>query len=198
VLLYVAVSVIVLGNFSQGDLVKHADTAVAQAARSVLGNVGFIAVSIAALLATASAINAVLFSGMNIALGLGKERKLPSAFTSLLRGKLSLGVTFAIAGVLVMINFMDLSSIADVASAAFLITYLAVFVAHWRLAKETVSSRPVIVVGFLLMATVLIAFEISVFRSHWLSLLLTCVLVAAAVAFEFVMVARRAPAAHAA
>ena len=84
------------------------------------------------------------------------------------------------------------------ASAAFLITYLAVFVAHWRLAKETVSSRPVIVVGFLLMATVLIAFEISVFRSHWLSLLLTCVLVAAAVAFEFVMVARRAPAAHAA
>jgi len=198
VLLYVAVSVIVLGNVSQGDLVKYADTAVAQAARPVLGNVGFVAVSIAALLATASAINAVLFSGMNIALGLGKERKLPSAFTSLLRGKLSLGVTFAIAGVLVMINFMDLSSIADVASAAFLITYLAVFVAHWRLAEETASSRPVIVVGFLLMATVLIAFEISVFRSHWLSLLLTCVLVAAAVVFEFVMVARRTPAAHAA
>lgn len=198
VLLYVAVSVIVLGNVSQGDLVKYADTAVAQAARPVLGNVGFVAVSIAALLATASAINAVLFSGMNIALGLGKERKLPSAFTSLLRGKLSLGVTFAIAGVLVMINFMDLSSIADVASAAFLITYLAVFVAHWRLAEETASSRPVIVVGFLLMATVLIAFGISVFRTHWLSLLLTCVLVAAAVVFEFVMAARRAPAAHAA
>ena len=198
VLLYVAVSVIVLGNVSQGDLVKYADTAVAQAARPVLGNVGFIAVSIAALLATASAINAVLFSGMNIALGLGKERKLPSAFTSRLRGKLSLGVTFAIAGVLVMINFMDLSSIADVASAAFLITYLAVFVAHWRLAEETASSRPVIVVGFLLMATVLIAFEISVFRTHWLSLLLTCVLVAAAVVFEFVMAARRTPAAHAA
>ena len=198
VLLYVAVSVIVLGNVSQGDLVKYADTAVAQAARPVLGNVGFVAVSIAALLATASAINAVLFSGMNIALGLGKERKLPSAFTSRLRGKLSLGVTFAIAGVLVMINFMDLSSIADVASAAFLITYLAVFVAHWRLAEETASSRPVIVVGFLLMATVLIAFGISVFRTHWLSLLLTCVLVAAAVVFEFVMAARRAPAAHAA
>ena len=86
VLLYVAVSVIVLGNVSQGDLVKYADTAVAQAARPVLGNVGFVAVSIAALLATASAINAVLFSGMNIALGLGKERELPSAFTSLLRG----------------------------------------------------------------------------------------------------------------
>ena len=198
VLLYVAVSVIVLGNVSQGDLVKYADTAVAQAARPVLGNVGFVAVSIAALLATASAINAVLFSGMNIALGLGKERKLPSAFKLLLRGKLSLGVTFAIAGVLVMINFMDLSSIADVASAAFLITYLAVFVAHWRLAEETASSRPVIVVGFLLMATVLIAFGISVFRTHWLSLLLTCVLVAAAVVFEFVMVARRTPAAHAA
>ena len=198
VLLYVAVSVIVLGNVSQGDLVKYADTAVAQAARPVLGNVGFVAVSIAALLATASAINAVLFSGMNIALGLGKERKLPSAFTSLLRGKLSLSVTFSIAGVLVMINFMDLSSIADVASAAFLITYLAVFVAHWRLAEETASSRPVIVVGFLLMATVLIAFGISVFRTHWLSLLLTCVLVAAAVVFEFVMVARRTPAAHAA
>jgi amino acid transporter len=179
--------VVVLGNVSQADLVKYADTAVAQAARPVLGNVGFIAVSIAALLATASAINAVLFSGMNIALGLGKGRQLPSAFTSLVRGKLSRGVTIAIAGVLVMVNFMDLSSIADVASAAFLITYLAVFVAHWRLAAETASSRPVIAIGFALMATVLAAFEISVFRSQWISLLLTFALVGAAIVIEMVL-----------
>ena len=186
-LLYVAVSVIVLGNVSQGDLAKYADTAVAQAARPVLGNMGFVALSIAALLATASAINAVLFAGMNIALGLGKGRQLPSAFTALVRGKLSRGVTFAIGGVLVMVNFMDLSAFADVASAAFLITYLAVFVAHWRLASETKSSRAVIAIGFTLMATVLVVFEIAVFRSQWLSLLLTFGLVGAAFLIEVVL-----------
>jgi amino acid transporter len=187
ILLYVAVSVIVLGNVSQADLVKYADTAVAQAAKPVLGSAGFIAVSIAALLATASAINAILFSSMNIAQGLGKARQLPGAFTTVVRGKLSRGVLVAVVGVLAIINFLDLSAIADVASAAFLITYLAVFVAHWRLVKETKSSRVVIGVGACLMAVVLAVFETSVYRKSVTLLWLTVGLVVAAVAIELVL-----------
>ena len=131
ILLYVGISLVVLGNVSEADLAKYADTAVAQAARPVMGDVGFVAVSIAALLATASAINAMLFSSTNMAYGLGKEGQLPSAFTKFIHGKFSQGMLISVVGVLVLVNLLDLTSIANIASAALLITYLAVFIAHW-------------------------------------------------------------------
>ena len=187
ILLYVGISLVVLGNVSEADLAKYADTAVAQAARPVMGDVGFVAVSIAALLATASAINAMLFSSMNMAYGLGKEGQLPSVFTKFVHGKFSQGMLISVVGVLVLVNLLDLTSIANIASAALLITYLAVFIAHWRLAKETKSSRSIIAVGFILMAIVFATFEISVYHSQPLSLALTVCLVAAAVLIEIVL-----------
>ena len=44
-----------------------------------------------------------------------------------------------------------------------------------------------IAIGFTLMATVLVVFEIAVFRSQWLSLLLTFGLVGAAFLIEVVL-----------
>ena len=168
---HVAISLIVLRNVSEADLAKYADTAVAQAAKPVICNVGFVVVSIAALLATAAAINALLFSSMNMAFGMGKQEQLPSVFKKFVHGKFSQGVLISVVGVRVLVNFLDLTSIGSIASAALLITYLAVFVAHWRLAKETKNSR-------------VIVYEVSVFRSQPLSFALILCLVAAAVIIE--------------
>jgi amino acid transporter len=68
--LYVGLAVVVLQSISPENLPAHADTAVAEAARPVLGHFGFVVVSIAALLATASAINGTLFSAIRIATAL--------------------------------------------------------------------------------------------------------------------------------
>jgi amino acid transporter len=68
--LYVGLALVVLQNVSPVKLSTHADTSVAQAARPVLGHLGFVAVSFSALLATASAINATLFSAIQIAAAL--------------------------------------------------------------------------------------------------------------------------------
>jgi amino acid transporter len=184
IVLYVCVSVVVLGNVTTEDLVKYADTAVAEAARPVLGQGGFLAVSIAALLATASAINANLFSSMNIALGLGREGELPHPFIASVRGKMTNGVLVALVGVLLLVNFLDLSVIGNIASAVFLLTYLAVFCAHWQLASETATRRWIIAVGFVLMATVFVMFEIGVMRTQPIALFLTVALVAGAVLCE--------------
>jgi hypothetical protein len=83
---------IVPANVSESALHSYADTAAAQAVKPVTGNAGFFTLSIAALLATASAINARFFSGMNISYGLGVAGQLPGAFTALTCGKLSKGV----------------------------------------------------------------------------------------------------------
>lgn len=55
-------------------------------------------------------------------------------------------------------NFMRLDAIANVASATFLIAYIAVHVAHWRLSQETGGSRAAIMLGILSMAAVLLVF----------------------------------------
>jgi amino acid transporter len=78
--LYVGLAVVVLQSISPENLAAHADTAVAEAARPVLGHFGFVVVSIAALLATASAFNATLFSAIRIATALADTGRLPGAF----------------------------------------------------------------------------------------------------------------------
>src|SRR4029079_18144029 len=45
VVLYISLALVVLGNLPAEQLVKYADTAVAEAAKPVLGHFGFIAVS---------------------------------------------------------------------------------------------------------------------------------------------------------
>ncbi len=164
--LYVGLALVVLGNVTPAILAADADTAVAQAARPVLGTLGFTIVSIGALLATSSAINATLFSGLTIARALAEKRQLPPAFDQPAWGQGTKGLFWSVAGILVMTNWLDLSAIANIASATFLICYLAVFVAHWRLRALTGAHGAIILVGFLAMALVFASFMTSVWQSQ--------------------------------
>jgi len=67
-------------------------------------------------------------------------------------------VLSSIAAVLLIVNFFDLGTLANITSAAFLIIYLSVYVAHWCLIKETKANKWLVGGGFLTMATVLIGF----------------------------------------
>ncbi len=65
-----------------------------------------------------------------------------------------------------MTNAFNLVAIANLAGACFLISYLAVFVAHWRLRKETQGNALLIILGFLLMLFILGAFFYQMFFSQ--------------------------------
>lgn len=156
--LYVGLAVVVLQSVSPAELAAHADTAIARAARPVLGHLGFVAVSIGALLSTASAINATLFSAIRIAAALARTRQLPRAFEPSFWHGGSTGMVVSTGGMLLAMNFLDLNAIASIASATFLIAYISVHVAHWRLAHETGGSRATIILGVLSMAIVLATF----------------------------------------
>jgi amino acid transporter len=176
--LYVGLAIVVLQSISPADLVAHADTAVAQAAEPVLGHAGFIAVSIAALLATASAINATLFSAVQIASALVQTGRLPRAFDRHFWRHGTQGVMISVGAILLMVNFFNLNAIANIASATFLISYLAVYVAHWRLVPEAGGSRAIIVLGIISMGLVLLVFLWSVSRTQPWSIAMIAVFVA--------------------
>ncbi|NOJ79620.1 amino acid permease [Myxococcus xanthus] len=176
--LYVGLSVTVLSLVPPAELARNADTAVAQAARPVLGSAGFIIVALGALLATASAINATLFASLNVSSAQARAGQLPQAFSTRFKGKSTKGFMWGVVAILVMVNTMSLGAIANVASATFLICYMAVHVACWKLARQTGASRAVIGVGATLMGVVLITFLISSAKTQPLSLALTVVAVA--------------------
>jgi amino acid transporter len=187
IVLYVGLAVVVLGNVSAEQLDRYADTAVAEAAKPVLGHVGFVIVSIGALLATASAINATIFSALAISKGLAAEGQLPRLFdTTVWRGG-TRGLLWATLVVLAMVNTLDLGAIANIAGGTFLISYIAVFIAHWRLRHEAGGSVVLIGAGLLLMVVVLAAFLKSLWATQPISIALTALFVAGSAALEWLV-----------
>jgi amino acid transporter len=158
IVLYVALSLVVLGNVTPEKLAKYADTAVAEAAEPVLGHAGFVIISIGALLATSSAINATLFAMLSIMGDMGQRGELPAAFDRPVWRRGTAGLLASIAAVLAITVFLDLGALANVASAAFLVCYLAVFVCAWRLRRSIGASPVLLAIGFAAMAGVFAAF----------------------------------------
>lgn len=173
IVIYVGLAFVVLGNMPLSDVQRYADTAIAHAAQPMLGAFGFFIVSCAALLATMSGINAMLFSGMRIAHGMAHKRQLPRAFARTAWRNGSWGMVWSVLGVLVITNLFDLRAIANIASLTFLICYLAVFVVNWRLRSVTKSSPLIILCGAFCMSLVLIFFVLTLWRTSLASLLLT-------------------------
>jgi amino acid transporter len=158
VVLYVGLAFVVLANVPAAQIAAHSETAVAEAARPILGQAGYVIVSIGALLATASGINAWIYNGMNISLALAKAGQLPRLFRQIVWRQATRGILASVAFILLIVNFMNLAMLANITSAAFLIIYLSVYVAHWHLIGETRANRWLVGAGFLTMFTVLAGF----------------------------------------
>ena len=187
VLLYAALAVIVPGSLSSTDLGSHADTAVALAAKPVLGQAGYIIVSVAALLATASGINAWVFTAMQISGAMVQVGNLPHMFAHLVWRKGTVGQLLSVAAILLAINVLDLTALARIASATFLFSYFAVQIAHWHLIDDTKGSRFLVGVGLLFIAGVLICFLWSTFLAQPWSLGLIVAFVVISWIIEYVL-----------
>jgi amino acid transporter len=166
IVLYVGLAIMVVHSVPATEIASHSATIVAEAARPVLGQSGYIIVSVGALLATASGINAWIYNGMNISLSLAQAGQLPSLFRQKVWRNGTIGLVASVAGILFVENFLDLGTLANLTSAAFLIIYLAVYVAHWRLIAQTKAKRWLVITGFLTMAIVLVGFLWTIAPEH--------------------------------
>lgn len=141
ILVYVAVAFTVLGTLSVEELAEASEYALARAAEPRLGQAGFTVMAVAALFSTASAINATLYGGANVSSRLAEKGGLPTVF----RRRVWMGSrgSLLITGGLVALTAatLDVERIAMAGSAAFLIVYGSVNVAHLRLVHETGAPR---------------------------------------------------------
>jgi amino acid transporter len=135
--IYVLVAIGVVTNIPLDVLGRLGDSALAIAAKPSLGQAGFKLVAIAALLSTASAVNATLFGSANIAYQVSKNGSLPSAFSRERWGRDVEGLFITAGFVLVFVLIFPLRSVASMGSAAFLLIYAAVSIGHMRIRTQT-------------------------------------------------------------
>ena len=143
-IIYVLVSLTVLGNLPISDIIGAKDYALAAAAEPFLGKLGFTFIAIAALFSTSSAINATLYGGANVSYTIAKHGELPKIFERKIWGRSTEGLFITSLIVLFFANFLELDGIAMLGSASFLLIYGAVNISHLKLYKET-GAKPLII-----------------------------------------------------
>jgi amino acid transporter len=137
IVIYLLVASGVVTNVPLDVLKGLGNSALAVAAKPSLGQAGFRLIAIAALLSTASAVNATLFGSANIAYQIAKNGGLPPAFDRKLWGRDVEGLFITSGLVLVFVLLFPLSAVASMGSAGFLLVYSAVNIGHMRIRNQT-------------------------------------------------------------
>ncbi|WP_222705787.1 APC family permease [Salidesulfovibrio onnuriiensis] len=141
ILLYILIAMAGLGVLGAGGLAGASEYALAAAARKVLGSPGFTLMAVAALLATASAINATFYSSSRITYTMAEADEAPHFLETLFLGQPVVGLLLLSLSTLLVANLVNLNAISTMASSGFLLIFAAVNAANFRLARETGSSR---------------------------------------------------------
>ncbi len=161
---YCLVSAVAVSNLSYQDVIKYKDYALAVAAEPFLGKLGFTLVGIAALLSTASAINATLYGSARVSYLVAKLGALPRSFSKKVWKEGTEGLLIlSILTILFAVSF-NLENISIAGSFGFLLIFSAVNLANFRLADYTNSNRWISFIGFIMCAfsgIVLVSFNLK-------------------------------------
>jgi amino acid transporter len=177
ILIYVAVSVAVIGNLDIGAILKAKDYALAEAAKPFLGDFGFRLIAVGALFSTASAINATLFGAANVSYVIARDGELPKVFSWSVRPNATGGLFITAALVILFILFFDISGIAMMGSGAFLLIYACVHAAHLRVANETGGKKWIVSLSLVTCLAMLAILSVYIYQNSPSALITMIVLI---------------------
>ena len=149
IFLYVSIAIVTLGNVNFETAKKASDYVLAIAAKPSLGQFGFILIGIAALLSTASAINATIYGAGRVGYLVAKLGEIPETFEEKVKNGYEGMIIIGLLGVIFAISF-NVENISVAGSLGFLIVFSLVNLANFKLYKETNSNRIISLSGFLL------------------------------------------------
>ncbi|SBT03380.1 Amino acid transporter [Candidatus Accumulibacter aalborgensis] len=145
--LYVLVALVTVGNLPVDKIVAAKDFALAEAARPFLGQAGFTLIAVAAMLSTASAINATLYGAARLSYSIARDGELPAELERKVWGQPAEGLLISAGLTLIVANVFDLTSIATLGSGGFLLIFAAVNAANASHARHTHSRGWLSVAG---------------------------------------------------
>ncbi len=184
--IYVLIAVVTLGNLSLSEVIKAKENALAAAAEPFLGNFGFFLISIGALFSIASAINATIFGGANIAYSLAKDGELPEFFERKVWFKSTEGLYITAGLGLVFALLFNLGDIATITSSVFTIIYIFVVISHIRLRKACGGNLTLLLFNLVVLCAVFMALMVYQWQSHRYAFWGSLITFAGAVVVEYV------------
>jgi amino acid transporter len=193
--IYVIVSVAALGNLTPAQIVHDQEYVLAVAARPTMGEFGFMLIGVAALLSTASAINATLFGAARLAEAMAIQRALPHVFSLHERTRTVPWVALMVltAASLIFALTAPLAIISTFASATFLLIFFAINVSAWRLRRRIGIAGAGPLAGALATGLSFVLLMAHTYADHPRSLAWMAGVYAAAVIVEAVLALRRGP-----
>jgi amino acid transporter len=163
---YVLISLGVFGTLTVDEVAGYGETAIAEAARPALGEAGFVMIAVAALLATASSVNATLFASGGLTTQLAESGQFPPFFGTSSRLGSRAGLIITALLVLAVANVVNLSAIASVGSACSLVIFLLVGIAGFRRRAETGARASIVLAAIAVTAIVLAFFAVDTLRNE--------------------------------
>jgi amino acid transporter len=163
--LYVAIALGVFGTLTVAEVVKYGPTAIAEAVRPTLGDAGFAAMAIAALLATASSVTATLHASEGLTSALAEVGQFPTAFGTTSRLGRHGGLWITTVATLLFVNVFDLGALASIGSAVSLAVFVLVGVAAIRLRHTIGANLWIVLAGVLFSVVVLVVFAVDTYTA---------------------------------
>ncbi|MCT8267523.1 APC family permease [Afifella sp. JA880] len=196
--IYVVVAIAALGNLTPQEIQKDQEYVLAVAARPTLGAAGFTLIGIAALLSTASAINATLFGAARLAMVMAREHALPKIFSMRERTRPVPFVSLIVLTVLAIAFTLaaPLQVISTFASATFLVIFTAVNLAAFRLAWRIKMSPLLPLTGSVLAAASFAVLMWHTWQEDKVSLAWLAGAYGTAILVETALIWRRGPRRH--
>jgi len=163
--LYCGLAFVVLNFIPGSELYGNPDTAVATAAKRLLGSGGQAVMYLTAVIAFISGISATFFSIFRITRSLAHQHILPAFYMHTFWRHGTFGNLLTTVLIMLATVFFDFTSIVNLSSAAFLVSYLGVFAAAWVLRRETQSNPLVIIIGSVFMLLIFGLFMANILLS---------------------------------
>ncbi len=140
IFIYFLVALVAVGNLDYKEVVKAQDYVLAEAARPFFGKTGFILIGIAALISTASAINATLYGTARISYMVAKFGQLPRVFAKRIWKGAYEGLIILSALTVCAALIFNLENISVAGSLGFLMVFGAVNLANLKLHEKTKAN----------------------------------------------------------
>lgn len=160
VILYIVIAIVTVGSLPFTKIATAADYVLAEAARPMLGKIGFSIITIAALISTFSAINASLYGGSRVNYEIAQDDELPHHFLAKFWGQ-PIGLLITSLATLLLVNVLNLESISTAGSIGFLIIFAMVNYTGYKLYNKIDGNRWLPFAGFVLcmLASVILVWQ---------------------------------------
>ena len=184
IILYVIIAIITVGSLPFKTIATAEDYVLAEAAKPLLGQMGFTIITVAALISTFSAINASLYGGSRVSFTIAEEDELPDALTSYCWNQ-PIGLMITAVATVVLTNTLNLESISTAGSVGFLLIFSVVNFSAYKLAKEINGKAPIFLAGCIVCVVALITLISQQYTSNKLGVIIAISIVLGCFFMEF-------------